>query len=230
MLVILIAFLVTLTMGELEKPERNNQKLEAVHNSSLLPEKQKFTSSVILLIGMMSVVRFLQIAGVGTAIIYFNVYMDTELAVSPGKIGIIAGIGRLMSVPIVLFAPLLIRRKGTGTVAVWASLATVICLLPLALIPHWWAAAIAYASAIALTSLRFTAFIVYIMMLVPNHQQSVMAGAGEMASGFSFAVMALVGGYILALFSFRDLFLLGASLSLLGTLIFWFHLRSVKIR
>jgi hypothetical protein len=63
------------------------------------------------------------------------------------------------------------------------------------------------------------------MELVPKNQQPVMAGAGEMAAGFSFALMALGGGYILALFSFRDLFLLGGGLSALGTFIFWLYLR-----
>ena len=40
-----------------------------------------------------------------------------------------------------------------------------------------------------------------------------MAGTGEMAAGLSFAVMALGGGIILSLFAFRDLFLLGALVS-----------------
>jgi MFS family permease len=62
--------------------------------------------------------------------------------------------------------------------------------------------------------------VVYILDLVPKAQQSIMAGSGEMAAGFSFAVMALGGGLLLSLFAFRDLFLIGTFFSLVGTLTF----------
>lgn len=228
--VLLIAFLVTFTI-ENNVDETIEHQTSPIDSS--LPPKPKnkgFTSAVVILIGLMSAVRFLQVAGAGTAIVYFNVYMDTQLDMSAGTIGTIAAIGRLLSVPIALLAPRLMRHRGTGSVAAWASLATAACLLPLALLPFLWAAAIGYIGTLALTSLRFTAFIVYIMTLVPKSQQSVMAGAGEMAAGFSFAAMALGGGYILAHFSFRDLFLLGSGLSALGTLLFWIHLRTTKVR
>lgn len=189
-------------------------------------ESNGFTKTVIILIVIMSVVRFLQVAGVGTASIFINVYLDTSLKVSPGTIGAIAAFGRLVAVPIVLYSPRLIRRWGIGTIAVLASFGTALCLVPLALFPQWLAAAIAYIATLSLSNLRYTAFIVYIMLLVPTRQQSVMAGAGETAAGFSFALMALGGGYVLAIFSFRDLFLMGAFLSGLGSLIFWLHLRT----
>ena len=50
-----------------------------------------------------------------------------------------------------------------------------------------------------------------------------MAGTGEAAAGMSFAMMALGGGFILAAFAFRDLFLLGALISLIGTALFWLY-------
>jgi len=54
--------------------------------------------------------------------------------------------------------------------------------------------------------------------------------ADEAAAGISFALMALGGGYIITLSGFRDLFLLGALLTGLGTFLFWLHLRSVNVR
>jgi hypothetical protein len=112
----------------------------------------------------------------------------------------------------------------------WASLATALCLLPIALIPYWWAASLGYIGSLALTNLRFAAFIVYIMVLVPKRQQAVMVGAGEAAAGSSFALMALAGGYLVTLAGFRELFLLGSLLSGLGTFVFWLHLRSTNLR
>ena len=165
-----------------------------------------------------------------TTSVYFNVYLDTQYAMPLSAIGTIASIGRLITVPAVLLAPRLMKRMGTGSVAMWASLATALCLLPIAVVPYWWAAAVGYIGTLAFTNLRYTAFIVYIMILVPKRQQAVMVGAGETAAGFSFAFMALGGGYIVASTGFRELFLLGAILSGLGTLLFWWHLRAVNVR
>lgn len=226
--VVFIAFLMALTI---EKPHDEPAAYQPDEQQSKHKiSSQHYTAAILMLITVMSIVRFFQVAGVGTAVIYYNVYMDTELGISPGAIGAIAAIGRLIAIPAALFAPRLIRRWGTGTVAVLASFATAAFLVPLAIFPFWLAAAIGYIGATAMSSLRFTGFIVYIMELVPKHQQAIMAGAGEMAAGSSFALMALSGGYILAQFSFRDLFLLGALFTAIGTVLFWFHLRTGSAR
>ena len=98
-----------------------------------------------------------------------------------------------------------------------------LCLIPMALVENWLAASFGYIGAISMMSVRYTAFIVYILDLVPRKHQALMAGTGEAAAGMSFAMMALGGGLILSAFAFRDLFLLGALLSLIGTLLFWFY-------
>jgi ACDE family multidrug resistance protein len=227
--VILIAFIIAMTI----KKELEEAPIQHAADEQQPKQKigaQQYTTAVLMLITVMSVVRFFQVAGVGTAVIYFNVYMDTELGLSSGAIGTIAAIGRLIAIPAALFAPRLIRRWGTGTVAVVGSFATVAFLIPLAIFPFWIAAAIGYIGATAMSSLRFTGFIVYIMEIMPKHQQAVMAGAGEMAAGSSFALMALSGGYILARYGFRDLFLLGALFTFIGTVLFWMHLRTGKTR
>lgn len=185
----------------------------------------QWTTTVILLIGIMSIVRLLQIAGSATVIVYFNVYMDTQLNISTGVIGMIAAIGRFIGIPAALFVPMLINRWGKVNVIIWGSMATAFFLLPIALVDHWIAAAIGYIGVMSITFMRYTAFVVYILELVPKVQQSVMAGSGEMAAGLSFSMMALGGGIILSLFTFRDLFLVGSVLTTIGTFIFWVHWR-----
>jgi MFS family permease len=228
-LVVLAAFLITLTIVG-ESAENNDEPPEPDANPGMRQRWGGFTTATIILIGLMSLVRFLQVAGLATTSVFFNVFLDTQYALPLSTIGTIASLGRLIAVPAVLLAPRLIRRTSTGSVAMWASLATALCLLPIALTPYWWTAAIGYIGALSLTNLRFAAFIVYILVLVPRRQQAVMVGAGETAAGFSFAFMALSGGYIAALTGFRELFLLGAILTGLGTLIFWWHLRDVNLR
>ena len=188
-------------------------------------EGLQLTQSVILIVGVMTVIRLFQVAGSATVLVYFNVYMDRQLLVSTAMIGAIAAIGRLTGVPTALLTPALIQRWGIVKVVIWGSLLTSVCLLPMALVEHWLAAAIGFIGTLALTSVRYASFVVYILDLVPKSQQSIMAGSGEMAAGLSFAMMALGGGLLLSLFAFRDLFLLGALLSFVGTCAFWLHIR-----
>lgn len=186
----------------------------------------QWTTTVIMLIGIMTFVRFLQVAGMATVIVYFNVYMDTQLHISTGVIGAIAAIGRFIGIPAALFVPTLINRWGKVNVIIWGSMASAAFLLPIALVDHWIAAAIGYIGVMSISFMRYTAFVVYILELVPKVQQSVMAGSGEMAAGLSFSMMALGGGIILSLFTFRDLFLVGSVLTFAGTFVFWFHWRT----
>ncbi len=183
-------------------------------------EGPSLTGALIMLIAVMTIIRLFQVAGTATVLVYFNVYMDRQLAVSTAMIGAIAALGRLTGVPTALLTPSFIGRWGIVKVVIGASLATSICLLPIALVEHWLAAAIGFISTMALTSIRYASFVVYILDLVPKPQQSIMAGSGEMAAGLSFAIMALGGGLLLSLFAFRDLFLLGALFSFFGMALF----------
>ena len=94
--------------------------------------------------------------------------MDQQLLVSTAMIGMIAAVGRLTGVPTALLTPWLIQRWGIVRVVIWGSLLAAICLLPMALIEHWLAAAIGFIGTLALTSVRYASFVVYILDLVPK--------------------------------------------------------------
>jgi MFS family permease len=57
---------------------------------------------------------------------------------------------------------------------------------------------------------------VYTMDLIPLRFRSMVAGAGEMAAGLAFAILAFAGGFIIVAGGYRPLFLLGAALNLAG--------------
>ncbi len=182
-----------------------------------------WAASILMLIVIMTVIRLFQVAGSATAMVYFNVYMDQHLTVSTALIGAMAAIGRLTGVPTALLTPSLVKRWGNVRVVIGSSLVATLCLIPMALVEHWLAASFGYIGAIGMMSVRYTAFIVYILDLVPRTHQALMAGTGEAAAGMSFAMMALGGGFILSLFAFRDLFLLGTLISFIGTALFWLY-------
>jgi len=172
------------------------------------------------LIAFMSVVRFLQVAGVGATVTFFNVYMDDALQVATPTIGLIAASARLLAVPAALLGPALARRIGYGEAAVLGSLGSVISMTPLILIPNPAAAGIGFLGLLAFTSIRYPTFYVFMMERTPPRLRAAMTGAGEMAAGFSFALISLAGGYIIVQFGYDVTFLLGALLTLAGTLLF----------
>ena len=187
-----------------------------------------WAGSILMLIVIMTVIRLFQVSGSATAMVYFNVYMDQHLAVSTALIGAMAALGRLTGVPTALITPSLVQRWGNIRVVLGSSLLATLCLIPMALVEHWLAASFGYIVAISMMSVRFTAFIVYILDLVPRSHQALMAGTGEAAAGLSFAMMAMGGGLLLTAFAFRDLFLLGALASFIGTALFWLYVVASK--
>ena len=192
-----------------------------------VPERQvEVGSSPFGLIALLTLVRLLVVMGVGAIFIFFNVYLDAGLHIATTQIGALSAAGRLLAVPAALTVPLLTARWGNGRTAACASLGTAISLLPLALIPHWSAAGLGFIGVIALTSIRYPTFLVYTMEVVSPGWRPTMSGAGEMASGLSFSAIALSGGYIITALGYGSLFLTGASLTAIGTLIFWVHFRT----
>jgi MFS family permease len=171
------------------------------------------------LIVFMSVIRFLQVAGVGAAVTFFNVYLDDALNVATPMIGVVAATSRLLAVPAALLGPVLARRFGYGEAAVIGSLGSVLSMAPLILIPTPAAASIGFVGLLAFTSIRYPTFYVFMMERMPPRLRAAMTGAGEMAAGFSFALISLAGGYIIVQHGYNAAFLLGAMLTLIGTLI-----------
>jgi MFS family permease len=195
------------------------------HTQPIKERQAAGEASPLKLIAFLTLVRLLVVTGVGTLFTFFNVYMDAGLQISTVHIGVLSAVGRLLSIPTALIVPLLTVRWGSGRTAAWASLGTAFSMLPLIFISHWGAAGLGYIGTIALTSIRYPAFLVYTMERVSPGWRGTMSGAGEMASGLSFSAMALGGGYIIEAFGYRSFFLTGASLTVVGTLSFLIHLR-----
>ncbi|MCB0062838.1 MAG: MFS transporter, partial [Caldilineaceae bacterium] len=188
---------------------------------------QNLDRTFLKLILVVSSIRVFQITGMAVLMTFFNVYMDDGLGAPTAQVGLLTGLGRLLAVPVVLTMPLLSARWGNRDLSVGASLSAVLFLLPVALIPTWWAAGLGYMGVMAGSSVRYTSFLIYIMAMIKPEQRSLMSGINEMTAGFSFAVMAWMGGYIIVNQGYQTLFLLGAALTFVGTAIFWGYFRNV---
>ena len=173
------------------------------------------------LIAMLAITQALRVPGEAAARTFFNVYLDAGLGASTSLIGGLSAIGQLVGVPAALFTPLLIVRWGINRTYLLASLATAVFLIPMGLLPHWAAAGLGFTGEIAATSVAFPCVVIYAMVLVPPAWRPTMSAAIELSAGIGFLAASLGGGYIIAFWGYPTLFLMGAALAFLGTLLFW---------
>jgi predicted MFS family arabinose efflux permease len=177
------------------------------------------------IIATLAVIVFFQVAGEGIGRTFYNVYLDSGLGIATSQIGLLLAAGQLLGVPAALATPLLAARWGLRRIYLLTSLGMVLSLIPLALIPHWIVAGLAFMCLIALASVTRPTISVYQMELVAPSQQAAMSAATTMAVGISWSSVASSGGYIITLFGYPVLFLMGAVLTLIAVLLFWLHMR-----
>lgn len=177
---------------------------------------------------LLQIIRMLQVCGVATIVVFFNVYLDNHLHAATSTIGTISALGRLIAVPVALLTPLLTRRIGNLNVVVLSCLVVTVGYLPLGFVPTVGAAAIGYIGVVGLSAMRYPAFMNFAMRIVPPRQRGVFNGAGEMSAGVAFTGLALGGGYMIPALGYQSLFLLTAALNLAGAILFWWFFRGFR--
>jgi MFS family permease len=175
-------------------------------------------SGLFIAIALIMALRFGSRGGVVT---FFNVYMDEGLGVSTALIGALVATAQLLSVPAALAAPLLAMRWGNARTIFWGTIGMALCTLPLALIPHWAAAGLSFASSTPLFALTTGPIRVFSQELVAPRWRATMASAFMMGAGLAFSAASLVGGYAIVALGYNVLFLVGAGLAAVGGVLFW---------
>lgn len=187
-------------------------------------------SAPVGLIGLMVVVALLQFAGRSVSDTFFNVYLDVTLQLSPGWIGALVGTAQLLVVPVALSAPLIVSKWGKGRTIALGTVGMALSLLLYIVYPHWGLAGVGLVGVSSLFAITAVAFTIYSQELVAAEWRTTMAGAMTMATGMSRSTMSLVGGYLVSTFGFSTLFLVGASLTVLGAVIFACHFWLPRLR
>lgn len=227
------ALLMTPSIWVIARLPQPNGQADEPDDEAPVPQvhrRWRWTSPVVITLFLLSTVRFFQVSGIATVFTFFNVYMDSALSVPTAIIGLVAALGRLLGVPAALLTPMLVARWGAPRTVMLASTVSTLGMVILATSHHWSGAGLGYIGVAAFASMRYPAFMLYSMTLVPPRWRGTLAGAGETAGGLSFAGMALVGGYLIGERGFLSLFLLGGALTLIGTVLFlfWFVLPQPK--
>jgi MFS family permease len=147
---------------------------------------------------------------------FFNVYLDTALAVPAAQIGAIMGIAQLLPVVAVLSAPLLIARLGTGYALVAAVLGIGVCLLPLATTPPLWGAALAFMAVLAMSTVAGATRDLLGQEMVPLRWRTTSQGIAIMGLALGWATGGMVGGSLIETRGFGVTFLVGAIAALIA--------------
>ncbi|HET6486928.1 MAG TPA: MFS transporter [Spirochaetia bacterium] len=183
------------------------------------PTRAETSGSAMLLV-LVGVLLLLHGFGDGTAKTFFNVYLDTELHTSTARIGLLAAVAQLVSVPAALLMPTTVRIWGHRRVFQWGTVGIVAGLIPLALVPHWTAAGAGYIVVVCLIALTRAALMVYLMEVVPERQRAPMTGVYIMAIGLSWSVAAAGGSQLIAALGYPMFYLAGAALTAASLAVF----------
>jgi MFS family permease len=153
---------------------------------------------------------FLQVMGEGAVRAFFNVYLDTALAVPTAQIGTIMGLAQLLPIAAALAVPLLIARLGTGYALVAAILGISLCLLPLAAGPQLGIAALAFMGVIAMVTVAGTTRDLFGQEMVTPGWRTTSQGVAIIGLALGWAAAGLVGGTLIETMGFGVMFLVGA--------------------
>jgi predicted MFS family arabinose efflux permease len=98
-------------------------------------------------------------------------------------------------------------------------------MLPLALVPRWTVASIAFVGFSSLFAMTTGPVRVFTQEIVAPSWRPTMSAAINIGVGLSIAAMSLWGGFAIAAIGYRSLFLVAAGLTVAGALSFGFYFR-----
>jgi MFS family permease len=173
------------------------------------------------LIAFMAGLMLLEVAAYSTASTFFNVFLDNHHHLPTPWIGGLRAAGDLLAVPMALVMPIAVAQWGkrqTILVGVWSLGSS---LLLLAFVPHWGVAGLGFIGVSAAYAFLTPALILCQQEIIPSEWRATMSGAVIMGRGLGTATMAWSGGYLISHFGYPSLFLTGATLAILGAILFW---------
>jgi MFS family permease len=177
------------------------------------------------LFAFLGLVTFLQTASEGAIRAFFNVYLDVNLKIPVAYIGTTIGVGQLFSVLAIVAMPWLLNRWGVPLIMFWATVALALALVPLAAIPHWTAASLAFVGVMATTSMTATARGIFSQEMVPAQWHTTSSAVAIVGLGMGWAGAAAAGGYTVGAAGFAGLFYISAALAGVAAALLWAYVR-----
>ena len=170
-------------------------------------------------VALLVVYAFLVHGAFATCQAFCAAYMDTDLQLSPGAIGVISGAGQFIAMLTPLLVPGLVLRYNNRWMLISTALAMAVSLLPLVFFRHWLAVGVGRTGMMAVDAMWQPTLQLAQMESVVARWRALAYGIIAMMMGLTFATVGLGGGYLITSWGYRSLFVLGLTAALVGALV-----------
>lgn len=171
---------------------------------------------------------FLQVSGESLIRPFYNLYLDSDVGMPLERIGLVFGIAQVLPVVVILLAPLILARWGATRAMIAISFANALCFLVMAFILAWLAASASYIAFLSIASIANVVRTVFSQESVDARWRTAVSTVTNIGIVLSQALFTALGGFLIAGYGYRSLFLSGAVMALITALIAWIYLRIGK--
>lgn len=171
---------------------------------------------------------FLQVSGESLVRPFYNLYLDSNLGMPLARIGVVFGIAQVLPVVFSLLAPSILTRWGATRAMIAISFANALCCLAMAFILAWLAASASYIVFMSIAPIAHVVRTVFSQESVDARWRTVVSTATNIGTALGQALFTGLGGFLIAGYGYRSLFLSGAMMALISALIAWIYLRIGK--
>jgi predicted MFS family arabinose efflux permease len=171
---------------------------------------------------------FLQISGESLVRPFYNLYLDSNVGMPLARIGVVFGIAQVLPVVLSLLAPSILTRWGATRAMIAISFANALCCLAMAFILAWLAASASYIIFLSIAPIANVVRTVFSQESVDARWRTVVSTVTNIGIVLSQALFTALGGFLIAGYGYRSLFLSGAMMALITALVAWIYSRMGK--
>jgi MFS family permease len=171
---------------------------------------------------------FVQVAGESLVRPFYNLYLDSNVGMPLERIGVVFGIAQVLPVVLSLSAPWILKRWGGGGAMIAISIANAVCFVAMAFILSWLVASASYIAFMSIAPIAHVVRTVFSQESVAVRWRTVVSTVTNIGTALGQALFTALGGFLIAGYGYRSLFLSGAMMVLISALIAWIYLRVGK--
>lgn len=171
---------------------------------------------------------FLQVSGESLVRPFYNLYLDSNLGMPLARIGVVFGIAQMLPIVLSLLTPSILARWGATRAMIVMSFANALCFLAMAFLLAWLAASASYIVFMSIAPIANVVRTVFSQESVDARWRTVVSTATNIGIVLSQALFTALGGFLIAGYGYRSLFLSGAMMALITALVAWLYLRIDK--
>jgi len=168
---------------------------------------------------------FLQVSGESLVRPFYNLYLDSNVGMPLARIGVVFGIAQMLPILLSLLTPWILAHWGATRAMIALSFANALCFLAMAFLLAWLAASASYIVFISIAPIANVVRTVFSQESVDARWRTGVSTATNIGIVLSQALFTALGGFLIAGYGYRSLFLAGTMMALITAFVAWIYLR-----